>query len=139
MDTPANSASETAQSPKRRPRVLIAEDNPTIQELIGLCLQNSCDLILANSGAKGWELIQQEPPDAIITDIMMQGAMDGNALIKAVKSDANLRSIPVLVISARTQQADIELSLGLGADGYITKPFSPFKLISWIGERVASR
>lgn len=104
-----------------------------------MCLQNSCDLILANSGAKGWELIQQDPPDAIITDIMMQGAMDGNALIKAVKSDANLRSIPVLVISARTQQADIELSLGLGADGYITKPFSPFKLISWIGERVASR
>lgn len=118
---------------------MIAEDNETIQELIALCLQNACNVTLASSGVEGWESIQKNPPDAVITDIMMPGEMDGNALIKAVKNDVKLQSIPVLVISARAQQSDIELSMGLGADGYMTKPFSPFKLISWVGEKLHTR
>jgi len=118
---------------------MIAEDNLIIQELIAMCLRDTCELTLVSNGAEGWQWIQDNPPDALITDLMMPGDMDGNALIRAVKNHSIFKNIPVLVISARAQQADMELSLRLGADGYMTKPFSPSKLIRWVGEMVRPR
>lgn len=82
----------------------------------------------------GWTLIQQQTPDLLLLDLMMPGSMNGLALCRKVRQHPTLQAVPVIMLTARSQQRDIDDGLEAGASAYLTKPFSPMELIERIGE-----
>jgi CheY-like chemotaxis protein len=109
-------------------RILFCEDNPTIRRLLEVALRNGPHQIeVAADGAAGLALAERWRPDLIVTDISMPD-MDGFALVEAVRADPQLRSVPVLVMSATMEREKLESILQRGANGYLTKPFSPQSL-----------
>ncbi len=83
-------------------------------------------MIIASNGEEGLETFEKEKPDMAILDIMMP-VMDGLELCRRIRSASN---IPILMLTAKKEDADKILGLGLGADDYVTKPFSPRELIA---------
>jgi len=83
--------------------------------------------------ADSWALaaIRAEKSDLILLDIMMP-VMDGYEVLRRVKEDENLKNIPVLMLTARTQERDVVKGIDLGAEDYITKPFHPAELLARI-------
>lgn len=82
----------------------------------------------------GWALIQRQAPHLLLLDLMMPGSMDGLALCRKVRQHPALKGVPVIMLTARSQQSDIDDGLEAGASAYLTKPFSPMELIACIGE-----
>ncbi|HEX9641629.1 MAG TPA: response regulator transcription factor [Candidatus Krumholzibacteria bacterium] len=83
----------------------------------------------AKDGDEGLELIGKLRPDLILLDLMLPG-MDGLEICRRVKYDAATRHIPIIIVSAKGEEGDVILGLELGADDYITKPFSPRELLA---------
>lgn len=83
----------------------------------------------AQDGAKGLELIQSKKPDLVLLDLMLPG-MDGLDICRHLKNNDCTKAIPVIMLTAKGEESDIVLGLGIGADDYITKPFSPKELIA---------
>lgn len=109
-------------------RILFCEDNPTIRRLLSVALRGSQHLIeMAPDGAAGLALAESWSPDLIVTDISMPG-MDGFQLVQAVRSHPRLGRVPVLVMSATMERDKLESIVASGANGYLTKPFSPQSL-----------
>jgi CheY-like chemotaxis protein len=109
-------------------RILFCEDNPTIRRLLEVALRTSPHQIeVAADGAAGLALAERWRPDLIVTDISMPD-MDGFALVEAVRAHPQLRSVPVLVMSATMERERLESIVQRGANGYLTKPFSPQSL-----------
>ncbi|MFZ1082353.1 MAG: response regulator [Candidatus Kryptoniota bacterium] len=105
--------------------VLIAEDQDEIQALLEFKLKNSgYDVVLAENGKKCIEVAQSNPPDLIVLDMMMP-VMNGLDTLANLKKDPKLQAIPVIIVSAKSTEQDIVKALELGADDYVTKPFSP--------------
>jgi two-component system phosphate regulon response regulator PhoB len=112
--------------------ILIIEDDPDIQDMLSWAMQKEgWRLIMASSGEEGFGLLKQEATACIILDIMLPG-MDGFKVLKKLKMDARFRSIPVIMTTARGEEADIVVGLELGADDYVVKPYSPKVLIARI-------
>ncbi|RIL10349.1 MAG: DNA-binding response regulator [Proteobacteria bacterium] len=108
-----------------RERLLAIDDEEDILELIRYNLaKDGYDLNLANSGEEGLKLARSLVPDLIILDLMLPG-LDGLDVCKLLKSDSRTKGIPIVMLTARGEEADIVTGLELGADDYITKPFSP--------------
>ncbi len=113
-----------------RERVLIIEDEEDIQELIRYTLQREGYLISqAASGEDGYNLIRTEKPDLVVLDLMLPG-MDGLEVCRRVKQDTEARHVPIIIASAKGEESDIVVGLELGADDYVTKPFSPKVLLA---------
>ncbi len=109
--------------------ILIVEDDTDIAELVAYNLERQgWQASLCYHGTAGLELIRRSHPDLVILDIMLPG-MDGLEIFRQMKADESLRSIPVLFLTARAQLEDRLTGLQLGADDYITKPFSPKELV----------
>ena len=104
--------------------VLVIEDEPDIRELIHFNL-NKFDykVQLANNGEKGLKEARAHEPDLILLDLMLPG-IQGIDVCRVIKSDANLKNIPIIILSALGQEEDIVKGLDAGADDYVTKPFS---------------
>lgn len=112
------------------PRVLVVEDEPDILELIAYNLkQAGFDVEPVTSGEEALKRVYRRSPDAIVLDLMLPG-LDGIEVCRRLKSDPALRALPVLILTARTEDSDIVAGLEIGADDYITKPFSPRVLIA---------
>ena len=110
-------------------RVLIAEDDGELRALIAFALRNAgFEVIDAVDGRSAIELFATQPVSLLILDIMMPGA-DGFAVCAAVRERS---SVPVIMLSARSSENDIVRALELGADDYLTKPFSPRTLLARI-------
>ncbi|MDR2149813.1 MAG: response regulator transcription factor [Spirochaetaceae bacterium] len=112
--------------------LLIIEDEAEIQELLSLAMvKEGWKLIMAQTAEEGLDLLKQRAVDCIILDIMLPG-MDGFTLLKKIKTDQDLqvRGIPVIMTTARGEEADIVAGLELGADDYVVKPYSPKVLIA---------
>ena len=111
-------------------KILVVDDNKELCRMVAnICRQNGFDAIrAAYSAREAWELIQKEAWDFLILDVNMPGE-DGFAFFKRAKSLLEEKNIPVLFLSARDQDRDRLLGLGLGADDYMTKPFLPRELI----------
>ena len=110
-------------------QVLVVEDDVDIAELVAFNLERqgwSCTLV--HHGTEGWEKIQQNRPDLVILDVMLPG-MDGFQIFRAMKENDMTRSIPVVFLTARGELDDRLSGLSLGADDYVTKPFSPKELV----------
>jgi two-component system phosphate regulon response regulator PhoB len=113
-------------------KVLIADDEPNQIELISYNLkQSGFEVFFASDGQQALHMAESQLPDIVILDWMMP-AMSGIEVCKALRSMAETRSIPVIMLSARGEEGDRTLGLDIGADDYMTKPFSPKELVARI-------
>ena len=104
--------------------VLVIEDEPDIRELIEFNLKlYDYNVLLANNGEKGLNDARSYEPDLILLDLMLPG-IQGIDVCRVIKSDENIKSIPIIILSALGQEEDIVLGLEAGADDYVSKPFS---------------
>ncbi len=109
--------------------VLVIDDDPVILELLRVNFEiEGFDVITAVDGEEGLEQAQALRPDVVISDIMMP-RRDGLQLLGDLKADPETEDLPVILLSAKAQKAEVQEGLDLGADDYITKPFDPIKLI----------
>jgi two-component system alkaline phosphatase synthesis response regulator PhoP len=113
-------------------RLLLIEDEEDIAALIKLQAEMSgYRLHVEVDGLNGYKTVEREKPDLVILDIMLPG-MNGLDVCRKLKNDPDLKNIPVIMISAKSEEIDIVLGLELGADDYVPKPFSPKILFSRI-------
>lgn len=111
-------------------KVLVIEDEPDLLEVIQYNLEREGHKVIAcRNGEQGLSRIRTDNPDLVILDLMLPG-MDGVEVCRQVKADPVTRSIPLIMVTAKSEESDIVLGLGIGADDYITKPFSPRELIA---------
>ncbi|MHB8170682.1 MAG: response regulator transcription factor [Thermincolia bacterium] len=109
-------------------RILMVEDDINIVELVKFNLEKEGHQVLsAVEGTAGLALAKQERPDLVILDIMMPG-MDGLEVCRRLRADEAMGDLPVIILSAKGELLDKVLGLELGADDYISKPFSPREL-----------
>jgi DNA-binding response OmpR family regulator len=103
-------------------RLLIVEDNSDMQSFISSVLCEEFQVSTADDGLQGWEAIQKQQPDLVISDVMMPN-MDGFELCKRIKSTYETSHIPVILLTSLSEKTQQLQGLGLGADDYLTKPF----------------
>jgi len=109
--------------------ILVVEDEEDIVDLIQYHLkQSGFSVITALDGPSGLELARKKRPGLVILDLMLPG-MDGKDVCRALKSNALTQSIPILMLTAKTEEVDRVIGFELGADDYVTKPFSPRELV----------
>jgi DNA-binding response OmpR family regulator len=109
-------------------RILVIEDDRDIRELIAFSLSYAdLDVDTAGSGAEGLDKARQQAPDMILLDVRMP-KMNGFEVCERLKQDVQTQGIPVVFLSARGQESEIQQGLALGAVDYILKPFSPEEL-----------
>ncbi|QNM96241.1 phosphate regulon transcriptional regulator PhoB [Chitinimonas koreensis] len=108
--------------------ILLVEDEPAIQELIAFNLQQAGHHVLrADSAEVGMSLVKNALPDLILLDWMLPG-MSGIEFAKKIRGDERTKQVPVIMLTARSEETDKITGLETGADDYITKPFSPREL-----------
>jgi DNA-binding response OmpR family regulator len=113
-----------------KPKVLVIEDEPDLLEVIQYNLEREGHkVVVCRNGEQGLSRIRTDNPDLVILDLMLPG-MDGVEVCRQVKSDPVTRAIPIIMVTAKSEESDIVLGLGIGADDYITKPFSPRELVA---------
>jgi CheY-like chemotaxis protein len=114
-------------------RILVADDDPFIRRLIAFTLKKrGYEILEADNGATALHLARQEKPDLVVLDVLMP-AMTGLEVTKILSQDPATAHIPIVILSANAQQAEIDAGLASGAIAYLIKPFEPKAL----GERVA--
>jgi two-component system phosphate regulon response regulator PhoB len=113
-----------------RAAILIVEDDEEIRELLTLAMgREGWRLVMAKDGEAALTQLRREAFDCVILDIMLPG-MDGFTVLKKLKAERTLGAIPVIMATARGEDADIVAGLELGADDYVVKPYSPRVLIA---------
>jgi len=111
-------------------RALVVEDDPDIVELLSHYLSaDGWEVEASHDGRRALERLRATPCQLLILDLQLPG-MDGLALCREVRRDARLQEIPVVMLTARSEEADRIVGLELGADDYIVKPFSPKELVA---------
>lgn len=110
-------------------RILIAEDEPDIRELVAFTLRFAGHEVFATSnGEEALQQANQVIPDLILMDVRMP-KMTGYDACRAMKNDPDLKDIPVVFLSAKGQDAEIQTGLDAGAEEYLLKPFAPDQLV----------
>jgi DNA-binding response OmpR family regulator len=118
-------------------KILAVDDEPSIRRLVEVNLQRAGYAITtAPDGQEALNQIARERPDMVLLDVMMP-RMDGFELLRRLKADPTTANIPVLMLTAKAQDADVFRGLQSGADFYLTKPFNPKELLMWV-QRVFS-
>lgn len=111
-------------------KILVVDDEEDIVELVRYNLsREGYQTLSAETGEKALRLARTEKPDLIVLDLMLPG-MDGLEVTRAMKGDAELRRIPIVMLTAKGEEPDIVAGLELGADDYIVKPFSTRVLVA---------
>lgn len=112
--------------------ITFIEDEPDIQDIVAYNLRREgYQVSSALSGEDGLNLIKQKKPDLILLDLMLPG-MDGLEVCRNLRTQAETQNIPIIMVTAKGEESDVVLGLGLGADDYISKPFSPKELVARI-------
>jgi DNA-binding response OmpR family regulator len=119
-------------------RIVIADDDADIRELVVFKLRHGGhDVIPVADGGAAVEACASQRPDLVILDVMMPG-MSGLDAARALREDESLAGLPIIMLTARAQESDIEQGFEAGADDYVVKPFSPRELASRV-EAVLAR
>jgi signal transduction histidine kinase len=122
----------------RRPRILLAEDNLEVREFIRTLLEPTFSVTIAVDGANAFDLIQRDPPDLVVSDVMMP-KMSGTELCQTIKNHPALKSTPVILLTARVgSEATLE-AYAHGADDFVAKPFHPRVLLARIRAQLKLR
>ncbi len=120
-------SAEAAAVPADAPRILIADDTPEIRGLIAEILADHYRISSVSDGAEAWESARRDPPDLIISDVMMPH-VDGYELCRRIREDAATAAIPFVMLTAKADLTMKIEGLNRGADDYLVKPFSPEEL-----------
>jgi two-component system alkaline phosphatase synthesis response regulator PhoP len=111
-------------------KILIVEDEAEIAQLVKLYLEkDGFRTATANTGVEGLKLIKTDRPDMVILDLMLP-EMDGLEICKKIRNAPDTALLPVLMLTAKAEESDTIIGLELGADDYVTKPFSPKVLVT---------
>ncbi len=113
-------------------KILIIEDDSSAARLIGYAFEHEGHEVLsASNGLQGMVMVREKRPDVIILDVMLPG-LDGFEVCNRLKSDERTAHIPIVMLSAKGQDVDVETGKKVGADEYIVKPIDPDELLSRI-------
>jgi len=115
-------------------RVLVVEDDPAASRFVGYTLeQEGYEVSIASNGLEGIMKAQQEKPDILVLDGMLPG-LDGFQVCRRLRAQAETAKLPILMVSAKAQEADKAAGLKVGADDYLAKPVDPTKLVERVRE-----
>ncbi|MBN4075027.1 MAG: DNA-binding response regulator [SAR86 cluster bacterium] len=113
-----------------RKKIVIIEDEPDILEVLSYNLKREGFIVLtAFDGDAGLSLVKKEKPDLVLLDLMLPGT-DGIKICSSIKNDSDLHNTLVIMVTAKGEESDVVLGLGVGADDYVSKPFSPKELVA---------
>ena len=113
-------------------KILVVEDDRDISELITYNLEREgYEIACLYDGSQVVEFVRKRKPDLIVLDLMLP-EVDGIEICRTLKSDANTKHIPIVMLTAKSEEADVVVGLQMGADDYIPKPFSPKVLVARI-------
>lgn len=116
-----------------RSTILVVDDEPEIVELVRYNLSREGYRVLdASDGEAALERIYQSPPDLVILDLLLP-KRSGIEVLEAIRNEPRTRSLPVLLLTARSTEMDKLIGFERGADDYLTKPFSPKELVARVG------
>ncbi|TAH37279.1 MAG: response regulator transcription factor [Planctomycetota bacterium] len=111
-------------------KLLLVEDDPDLLEVLRLTFENEgYQTVLAKNGEEALKLARRHDPDMVLLDIMLPGR-DGIEVCREMRSDPSLKAMPVLMLTAKAEEADVVLGLGVGADDYMVKPARPRELLA---------
>ena len=114
----------------KKTKIVVVEDEADILEVIDYNLsKEGFDVSSSTDGLEGLAFVQKEIPDLVLLDLMLPG-MDGIEICRQLKADSATRSISIIMVTAKGEESDIVLGLGIGADDYVLKPFRPRELIA---------
>lgn len=113
-------------------RILVVDDEPHIVRLVQVNLQREgYEVLTAYDGVDALEKVAGEKPDMVVLDVMMP-RMNGFEVLKKLKADDATRDIPVIMLTAKAQDADVFRGWQSGVDSYLTKPFNPMELLTFV-------
>ncbi len=120
-------------------RILVVDDEPHIRRVLDVTLgKEGFDVVLADDGAQGLSALAGGGIDLVILDLLMPGA-HGLEVLAKIRSDSGTGRTPVIILTAKGQDTDREAAFAAGADDFVTKPFSPKKLVARIREILGAR
>jgi DNA-binding response OmpR family regulator len=126
-----------SQGGVRLAKVLVVDDDRVIQQLLEVNLElEGYEVKRASNGDEALKLVRSFKPDVVLLDVMMP-KLDGREVCRRIKGDASTADIPVIFLSARAQDMDVNSGLELGAAAYITKPFDPVDLLQTVEKVLA--
>jgi DNA-binding response OmpR family regulator len=129
---------QNGDSRTRTPVLLIADDDEDILMLVQFRLSRSgYDVVVARNGEEALRLTRERGPDLAVLDWTMP-KLSGLEVLREIRGDAGTASIPVLLLTARDGAADVAEGIAAGADGYVTKPFSPQELAARVQSILAA-
>jgi CheY-like chemotaxis protein len=112
-----------------RYKILVVDDEPALLRLMEFVLaKQGYTMLTATNGEEALQQAREQRPDLIVLDIMMP-KLDGYQVAETLRADAELGRIPIIMLSAKAQEEDIERGVAAGVDRYVTKPFSPEQLV----------
>lgn len=113
------------------PKILVADDDPRMVRLLTMTLPDSHEVVQAVDGDEAVQVAESFLPDLILLDVNMP-KLNGFEVLRKIRGSAVLGNTKVVMVTARTDDADRNLGVQLGADEYLTKPFSPLALLSTV-------
>jgi DNA-binding response OmpR family regulator len=119
--------------------ILVVDDDPVILKLLEVNFEmEGFTVLVAHDGEEGIEVARNDRPDIIVSDIMMP-KRSGLELVAELKGDPDTSDIPIILLSAKAQNADVRSGLDSGADEYVTKPFEPLDLVDRVNRLLEAR
>src|SRR3954453_11239806 len=119
--------------PRNHKTILVVEDEKDLSDLIAYNLQrNGYDALTAGDGQSALDIATKELPDLVLLDLMLPG-IDGTEVARRLKGDSRTAHIPIIMLTAKGEETDVVVGLTLGADDYVTKPFSMKILLARLG------
>jgi DNA-binding response OmpR family regulator len=120
-------------------KILVIEDDPAISRLVDYTLRHEgYEVVTAVNGLEGIRKAHQETPDLVILDVMLPG-MDGFEICHQLRSKPDTAQLPILMFSAKAQEADKKTGLKVGADDYLPKPTAPAEIVSRVAKLLAKK
>jgi two-component system phosphate regulon response regulator PhoB len=111
-------------------KIVVIEDEPDILELMQFNLRREgYQVLAAGTGSEGLATVRRESPDLVLLDLLLPG-VDGLDVCRRLRADPETREVPIIMVTAKGEESDVVLGLGLGADDYVAKPFSPRELVA---------
>ena len=113
-------------------KILAVDDEPNIVKLVQINLERQgYEVITARDGKEALDKVEEERPDLVVLDVMMP-YMDGFEVLQTMRRNPSTRDIPVIMLTAKAQDADVFRGWQSGVDCYLTKPFNPMELVSFV-------
>lgn len=109
-------------------RILVCDDDPSVRQLLEVTLSFDHEVTLAEDGQQALDALAADPDiDLLVLDVMMP-VKDGITTLRELRADPSMAGLPIVMLTAKAQEADISAGVAAGADHYMTKPFDPLEL-----------